>query len=145
MSFVPIPTGSSLLGVRREVRLLVLDDSREHFDLVLQAAEMYNPDYRVECRLASTVGETFEALGAWHPSVVLVDLHAVVDALEVVRQIADQGRAVVATSMHRSPELSVVADQYGAMGYLSKSDNPDDLEALVDFIATVSTQPDKDH
>ena len=145
MSFVPIQGGSGVGGLRRDVRLLVVDDTPEHFELLTEVAEMYNPDYRLECRLVSTVGETFQAIGEWHPSVVLIDLHCVADALEMVRQLADQGRSVVATSTHRSPELSSVADEYGAVGYLSKSDNPDDLEALVDFVATVSVPPDKDH
>jgi DNA-binding NarL/FixJ family response regulator len=123
----------------------VVDDNRDHFDLVAEMAEMYNPDYRVECRLVSTACETFEAVGEWHASVVLVDLHSVADALAVVRQLSDQGRSVVATSLHRSPELSIVADQYGAVGYLSKSDNPDDVEALVEFVATVSSPPDPNH
>ena len=123
----------------------MVDDNRDHFDLVAEMAEMYNPDYRVECRLVSTACETFEAVGEWHPSVVLVDLHSVADALAVVRQLSDQGRSVVATSLHRSPELSIVADQYGAVGYLSKSDNPDDVEALVEFVATVSSPPDPNH
>jgi DNA-binding NarL/FixJ family response regulator len=145
MSFVPVPTGASSSGLRREVRLLVVDDTPDHFELLAEVAEMYNPDYRVECRLVSTACETFEAVGEWQPSVVLVDLHSVADALAVVKQLAEQGRSVVATSAHRSPELSSVADQYGAVGYLSKSENPDDVEALVEFVATVSSPPDINH
>ncbi len=145
MSFVPIPTGTAPGSVRKEVRLLVVDDTPEHFELLAEVAEMYNPEYRVECRLVSTAFETFEAVGEWQPSVVLVDLHSVADALAVVRQLAEQGRSVVATSQHRSSELSSVADQYGAVGYLSKSDNPDDVEALVEFVATVSSPPDPNH
>jgi CheY-like chemotaxis protein len=132
-------------GLRRDVRLLVVDETTEHFELLTEMAEMYNPDYRLECRFVSTAGEIFQAIGEWQPSVVLIDLHSVIDALEMVRQLANQGRSVVATSAHRSPELSSVADEYGAVGYLSKSDNPDDLEALVDFVATVSMPPDRDH
>ncbi len=123
----------------------MVDDTPDHFELVAEVADMYSPDYRIECRLVSTSFETFEAVGEWHPSVVLVDLHSVADALAVVRQLAEQGRSVVVTSEHRSPELSSVADQYGAVGYLSKSENPDDVEALVEFVATVSNPPDPNH
>jgi CheY-like chemotaxis protein len=145
MSFVPIPTGAPSGSVRKEVRLLVVDDTSDHFELLAEVAEMYNSDYNIECRLVGTACETYEAVGEWHPSVVLIDLHCVADALAVVRTLSEQGRSVVATSENRSPELSSVADQYGALGCLSKSENPEDLEALVEFVATVSTRPDPNH
>jgi DNA-binding NarL/FixJ family response regulator len=144
MSFVPISTGVSA-GLRKEVRLLVVDDNRDHFEALSEVADMYNPDFRIECRLACTGVETLEVLEEWKPSVVLIDLHSIADALSFVRQLAEQGRSVVATSAHRSSELSTVADQYGAVGYLSKSDNPEELEALVEFVAQVAAPPNNDH
>jgi DNA-binding NarL/FixJ family response regulator len=60
--------------------------------------------------------------------------------LDLVKQLATQGTAVVATSDTRLPELAETASEYGAVGYLSKSDNPDDIEALLTFIAGVSVE-----
>ena len=37
-------------------------------------------------------------------------------------------------SVQSGPELAEAASEYGAVGYLSKSDNPDDIEALVEVL-----------
>ncbi len=127
-------------GLRKEVRLLVVDDHGDHFEQLQEIAEMYHPEYRVECRLASSAGEAVDVASSWGASVVLLDLHVISDALDLLRQLSMQGATVVATSDTRLPELEGTASEYGAVGYLSKSDNPDEIEALLGYVAAVSKQ-----
>ena len=125
--------------LRREVRLLVVDDHLDHYEQIVEFAEMYHPEFKVECKLATTPADAVSLASSWKASVVLVDLHAISSALELLQQLSHQGSAVIATSDNMLPELSETASQYGAVGYLSKSSNPDDIEVLLSFAASVSS------
>jgi DNA-binding NarL/FixJ family response regulator len=123
---------------RKQIKLLVVDDHTDHFSHVQEAAEMYHAEFAVECRLVSSSTEALQVASEWQPSVVMVDLHIVADALDLLGKIAEQGAAVVATSETRIPELSERLSQYGASGYLVKSESHDDIEALLSYIASIA-------
>ena len=125
-------------GTRREIRLLVVDDQQEHFEQLREAAGMYNAEYSVECRFGSEPLEALAAAVEWRPSVVLLDLHVVSSALDLLRQIAEIGPSVVATSETRLPEMAEKVSQCGGVGYLTKSENPDDVESLLNYVAAVA-------
>lgn len=125
--------------LRKEVRLLVVDDQLDHYEQIVEFAEMYHPEFKVECKLATNSGDAVTMASSWNASVVLLDLHAISSALELVQQLSHQGSAVIATSDNRLPELSETASHYGAVGYICKSYNPDDIEVLLSFAASVSS------
>lgn len=140
-----IPPRLATIGLRKEVRLLVVDEQEEHFDLIQEVAEMYHPEFKVECKLATTAGEAVDLAASWQASVVLLDLHVISRALDLLQQLSAQGAAVVATSDTRLPELCETAESYGAVGYLSKSSNPEDIESLLSFVASVSNPSPPTH
>jgi DNA-binding NarL/FixJ family response regulator len=144
MVFIP---GDDLgdFGPRRQIKLLVVDEHSEHYSHVQEAAEMYNSEFSVECRRVSDSKEALQVAAEWQPSVVMVDLHIVADSLELLGKIAEQGAAVVATSETRIPELSERLSQYGASGYLIKSESPDDIEALLSYIASIAPVVPPEH
>jgi len=126
------------VALRKEVRLLVVDDHVEHFEQIQEFAEMYHPEFRFECKLATSAFEAVDISSSWGASVVLLDLHVISSALELMEQLSAQGAAVVATSDVRIPEFAETAGEHGAVGYLSKSSNPDDIEALLSYVASVA-------
>jgi CheY-like chemotaxis protein len=144
MTFGPsdIPPG---FGARREIRLLVVDDQQEHFEHLLEAAGMYNSEYTVECRFVSEPQEALSTAVEWRPAVVLLDLHVVSSALDLLRQIAEIGPSVVATSATRLPDMAEKVSQCGGVGYLTKSDNPDDVESLLNYVAAVAAPTPTSH
>jgi DNA-binding NarL/FixJ family response regulator len=125
-------------GARKEVKLLVVDDHAEHFDQIRAFADMYSSQFVIECKLAQDKQEANEVMESWHPSVVLVDVHLISDAFSLIQEISHKGASVVAVSEARIPQLSETAQTYGAVGCLTKSDNPDDIEHLVGYIASVA-------
>jgi CheY-like chemotaxis protein len=125
-------------ATRRAIRLLVVDDQQEHFEQLVQVAEMYHPDFTVECRLVSDPEKVVEVASDWQPSVVLLDLHVVSSALQLVRQISAMGTSVVATSSVRLPELAERISECGGVGYMTKSENPEEVESLLNFVASVA-------
>lgn len=126
-------------GVRKEVKLLVVDDHSEHFDQIRAFVDMYSSQFIMECKLALDKEEAHSVMASWNPSVVLVDVHLLSDALNLIREISAKGASVVAVSEARIPELPETAQSYGAVGYFTKSDNPDDVETLVGYIASVAS------
>ena len=64
-------------ALRKEIRLLVVDDHVEHFEQLQEMAGLYHPEYQVECKLASSAGEAVHLAASWGASVVLLDLHVV--------------------------------------------------------------------
>ena len=137
MTYMP-PNSSGEFEPRKEVKLLVVDDQAEHFMHLQEAAEIYQLDYSIECRLASNKAEALELAASWHPTVVLIDLHVVADALNLLSQIAEIGPAVVATSENRIPEIPDKVAEYGAVGYLTKKDSVEDVESVLHYIASVA-------
>ena len=127
-------------GLRKEVRLLVVDDHSDHFEHLQAHAEMYSSQFAIECKLVADAAEARPVVESWIPSVVLVDTHLISDSLAFMKELAEMGAAVVAVSEKRIPELVETCQQHGAVGYFTKSDNPDDVEALIGFIASVASK-----
>jgi DNA-binding NarL/FixJ family response regulator len=135
-----IPNGEMVGGgPRKEVKLLVVDDLCDYFDHMKAIADMYSSQFSIECKLVQDEGEASKEMDSWAPSVVLVDVHLLSSALELIRNLTEKGAAVIAMSEGRIPQLAETAQAYGAVGCFTKSDNPDDLEKLVGYVASVST------
>jgi hypothetical protein len=77
-------------------------------------------------------------MDTWEPSVVLVDVHLVSDALNLIQEMSLKGAPVVELSEGHIPHLPETARTYGAVGCLAKSDNPDDVEQLLGYIASIA-------
>ena len=127
-------------ALRKEVRLLVVDDHSDHIEHLQAHAEMYSSQFAIECKLVADAAEARPVVESWMPSVVLVDTHLISDSLAFMKELAEMGAAVVAVSEKRIPELVETCQQHGAVGYFTKSDNPDDVEALIGFIASVASK-----
>ena len=134
-----------LVSTRKEIKILVVDDPSEHFESLRNVAEMYNPAYSVELRLVSSSQEAVEVTSSWKPSVVLLDLHVVSEALQLVQQLSDVGSSVLATSEVSMPGMFEKVTEYGAVGYQPKSENLEDLESLLGYIASIATPLPSSH
>jgi DNA-binding NarL/FixJ family response regulator len=78
-------------------------------------------------------------MDSWEPCVALVDVHLVVSGLDLIQNLTHRGAAVVAVSEVRIPQLAETAQAYGAVGCFTKSDNPDDIETLMSYMASVAS------
>lgn len=137
-----IPDGEMVGGgKRKEVKLLVVDEHFDHFDQIRAVVDMYSSQFVIECKLALDKDEATAVMDVWKPSVVLIDVHLLSDALNLIREMSAKGASVVVVSEARIPQLSETAQIYGAVGCFTKSDNPDDVEVLVGYIASVASSP----
>jgi CheY-like chemotaxis protein len=137
MAYVP-PDTKIAFGLRKEVKLLVVDDQSEHFAQLQAAAEVYNTDFHIECKLVSSTDEALKLTNEWQPSVVLVDLHVIASTLGLLTQIAEIGPAVIASSEIRISDMPEKVARYGAVGYVTKADSAEDVESVLSYIASLS-------
>jgi DNA-binding NarL/FixJ family response regulator len=144
MAYIPVD-GVSDFGLRKQVKLLVVDDHSDHFRQVEEVAAMYHADFDIECRLVTDSAQALEVAADWQPSVVLVDLHLIAESLDLLGKIAEKGPIVVATSETRIPELPEKLSQYGAAGYLTKSESLEDVEALLSYVAAIAPGAPTEH
>lgn len=137
MAYVP-PDNRGDFGLRKEVKLLVVDDHADHFAQIQAAAEEYHSEFNIECKLVSSAQEALQITNDWHPSVVLVDLHVVATTLELLTQLAESGPSVVATSERRIADLSEKLARYGAVGYVTRADSTEDIESVLSYLASLA-------
>ena len=132
-----IPNGEMVGGgARKEIKLLVVDDHSDHFEHIQAFADMYSSQFAFECKLAKDEKEAQELADSWEPSVAF---HLVTSGLELIQSLTHKGAAVVAVSEVRIPQLAETAQAYGAVGCFTKSDNPDDIETLMSYMASVAS------
>ena len=137
------PFGSEYLEIvgdsRKEIRLLVIDEQRDYFQTIQDYAEMCSHEYSIECTFACEEDIT-DKLYSWHPSLVIVDAYVGKDAFSVVKKCRDAGVSVIVVSETLIPEVEISLKDLGANGYLSKSQDPDDMDFILAYIATTSRE-----
>jgi DNA-binding NarL/FixJ family response regulator len=135
-----IPNGEMVGGgARKEIKLLVVDDHADHFEHIQAFADMYSSQFAFECKLAKDESEAQGLMDSWEPTVALVDVHLVTSGLDLIQSLTHKGTTVVALSEVRIPHLAETAQSYGAVGCFTKSDNPDDIEKLMAYMASVAS------
>jgi len=127
------------LKKKQQVRLLVIDESENYLSAIRECIEMCPPDYELAIEFADSEGKTREIMKRWDPSVVLLDAHLpAVNALNMLEKYLAELVPVIVTSDTRCSEIGNSARVRGAVGYITKSENPDEIETLLERIRTVS-------
>lgn len=125
-------------GSRQQVRLLVLDDVCEETEVLLEVAEFYHPDFEFSCKVTPDPVEAMEAVKDWEPSVVMIDLHAVKNALQILTQIANFGSPVVAIGEKMIPGLERKVRECGGRSYLAKTSNVEGVEDILQLVGSLA-------
>lgn len=131
---------------RKTVKLLVVDEQPDYCDLIREHAEICSHQIDIICESATSGREAIEKIAAWKPSVILLDAHLQdVNSFEVLESCREGRATVVVASDHCSQAIMNSAREHGASGYVTKSDNPEEIEALLVELATVSAPVAFDH
>ena len=126
---------------KKNVRLLVVDDSKKYSEIIQEWAETSPPEYNLTFEFADSEAKTIEAINRWDPSVVLMDAHMpCINTFEVLERYLAGAVPVIVTSGTRSKAIEDSAREKGAVGYFAKSENPDELEFLLNSIGSVSIE-----
>lgn len=130
----------------KRVRLLVIDEHDGYFGLLSQYAEIHAADCEFDLRFAGCRDDALKEIYGWNPSVILLDAHLPdMNGFDFLSECKDGHAPVIVTSDHRSKGIEDAARTKGAMGYLAKSDNPDEMEQLILKLASVSSSSETKH
>ena len=125
---------------RKQVRLLVVDEQTEFCEALQEVVELSNNNFDITCEFTDCGARAAQLVQEWAPSVVLVDADLTgVDSRELVRSFRHISARVVVTSQVQSRTIEESARQWGASGYVAKSENHAEIEQLVMELATIST------
>ncbi len=126
---------------KKNVRLLVVDDSKRYSEVIQEWAETSPPEYNLSFEFADSEAQTIEMINSWDPSVVLLDAHMPsIDTFDVLERYLAGAVPVIITSGSKSKAIEESAREKGAVGYFAKSENPDELEFLLNSIGSVSIE-----
>ena len=132
------------MKLERKVKLLVVDDQPEYFSQLSEYVDMCSHQYQFECRFADSRKSVGELLQHWHPTIVVLDAHACsVPCFELLEQLRLESIPVIVTSSSPSREIERTMLQRGATAYLPKTDDPDDLELVVNSLARFAEPADE--
>lgn len=123
------------------VRVLIVDDHDNYPGLVCDSADIWNEHFAFECKKARSVQEAKDEVEEWLPRVILVD--PFVPDLSLT-EFADYclGRSIslVVMSENSVDGLSELVERIGAVGYIPKSEDPDDVQFLLERIAEIADE-----
>ena len=127
------------MEVRKSVRLLVVDEQQGYFEQVRDYAELCSHQFDIECAYARTEVEARIKMKSFLPTVIMIDAHLPdVGDLRCIQDYQQGFAPVIVTSDHRSIEIEEAARENGAHAYVTKSDQPEELELLLFKISVIA-------
>jgi len=130
----------------KNVRLLVVDENNQYSDSIQECAELAYPGYHLEVKCAHNEANTRELLKSWDPSVVILDAYLPEsDSFSMLESYLAGLVPVIMTSTALSKEIEKSAMAKGAVGYVEKNDNPEELESLLHLLEDVSITFEQQH
>ena len=137
----------SEIGRRKAVRLLLIGDEdsssdfENYFSGLKECAELCRHMFDVTCNFTNSGVEGKKLMRDWEPNVIIVDAHLHdFNSLEIVQFACTEHLPIVVTSDYPSREIENSAREQGAAGYLTKTDNPDELEMVLKEIVSIANE-----
>lgn len=132
--------------MRKEVRILIVNEQEEYFKLISSHAEDYLHGCDVSCTHAGSGKEARSILSHWLPTIIVLDAYLDdVNSVEIIKEIQGDHLPVIVTSEHFSSEIDKSVKENGACAYLVAGDSQNSLETLFGKIVELSSDPSYTH
>jgi DNA-binding response OmpR family regulator len=126
---------------RKRVRLLVVDDQTGYCELIREQIELCRHQFDFDCEFTSDHEVATQLLKTWVPSIVLLDIHLHNGSgFELLEKWKEGVSSLVVTSDGRSREIEQRALETGATAYITKTDDPDDIQDLLERIVNLAPE-----
>jgi len=121
------------------IRLLVVNEQSDYFDLVQQYAGLLEPSCTMQCKYAESGSIAGQIMKDWTPTVVILDAHLEdANSFELLRGMSETHASVVVTSSHFSKDIEKSSVERGASAYVVASEDHDALEQLLEIVVELS-------
>ena len=129
-----------MIDSRKKVRLLVVDSEPDYQRHLREIIDLCSHQYEIVAEFASSGGGAArQLLHRFEPSVVLFDVHAADrEGVELLRGCSDLEVPVIATAESRNHEVEEQALRNGAIAFITRSEDPDDIESILHTAAHVA-------
>ena len=128
-------------GDKKSIRVLVIDEGGEYFQQVQDHANLNSHHYKMACRHTTEISEVADLLLSWDPTVVIIDVaHSPFCSAQVAKGCSDREVPLVVTGYIHNKEIQEAIEKIGAIAYVVKSEDPDDLDDVVQLLATVARE-----
>lgn len=111
------------------MKLLIVED---HAIVIAGCRTLFVDDPDVEFYAARSLAEGRARYAACNPDVVVVDVNLPDGSgLDMARDLCSKGAKVIVFTMSDAPILAMIAIEFGAYGYVSKSGDPEELRSAI--------------
>lgn len=124
---------------KKAIRVLVVDEASDYFEQVKSHADLNSHHYSMACKLATRITEAAEIIRAWEPTVVVLDVaNSPAKSAEIAKGCSQREVPLIVTGYSHDKEIQAAIEKIGAIAYVVKSEDPEDLENVVELLATVA-------
>ncbi len=132
--------------IRKPIKLLVVDDHHNYTELIEHAADMWNEHYRFECEIVESAESALQKIIDFAPTIVLADIHmADMDTGSFIEECKNRSVPLVVTSDHVLPTFEESTICKGARAYLPKTDDPEEMDYILEQLAVLSEENELTH
>ena len=126
-------------GEKKSIRVLVIDEGSEFFDQVQDHADLNSHHFDMACRLVTKISEVADMIRSWNPSVVMLDVaNSPQNSAEIAKGCSQMEVPLIVTGYSHNKEIQASIEKIGAIAYIVKSEDPEDIEQVVELLATVA-------
>ena len=128
-------------GDKKSIRVLVVDEGSEFFDQVQDQADQNSHHYKMACKLVTQISEVAEMIRSWNPSVVMLDVaNSPFNSAEIAKGCSQLEVPLIVTGYTHNKEIQASIEKIGAVAYVVKSEDPEDIEQVLELLATVAKE-----
>ena len=128
-------------GEKKSIRVLVVDEGSEFFEQVQDQADQNSHHYKMACKLVTQISEVAEMIRSWNPSVVMLDVaNSPINSAEIAKGCSQLEVPLIVTGYTHNKEIQASIEKIGAIAYVVKSEDPEDIDQVLELLATVAKE-----
>lgn len=129
------------MEIRKEVRLLIVEDHDHCRQYFQDAVDTWHPQFRIECAFAKNLGEALEYIATWNPSIIMLDAYfGESGCFDALNDWKPQDVPIVITSELPIEGIRESVLQKGALEYFAFSDDPEDIDLVLESVAYLAAE-----
>ncbi len=130
-----------MIDFRKEIRLLVVDEHKPYCKMLEAASEEWHPEFSFSCEFADSAEEALAKIKEFGPSVVMIDAFTEdMDCFEFMKNCNPDVVPLVVTSEFPAEGMRESVLSKGALECLTKTEDPDELEGMLELIAQLAEE-----
>jgi DNA-binding NtrC family response regulator len=126
---------------KEKIKVMLVDENPEFFEIVKDQIELHSHQFDIACRHIEEVANAAEALSSWRPNLVVLDYsNSPLMAAKLVKDCHHCEVPLIITGEIMNKEVEEAVQRIGALAYIVKSEDPDELEKVIELFAAAAKE-----